>query len=233
MTRLLDKPVFSRNNGNKSVSSRNNNSRSVFGKKTGNGEVDGFGISRNGVEYAKMSRKLSKSGKSKSDKTFKSWNLAKSGKKLSKSRTSTNSNAIEDGPKFLFPDTRTTFNRLRLAFTEASILWYFDPECHIWIETDALSYAIGGVVSQLTFRTNPNGIVTKADLSQWHLVAFFSRKMILIETQYRTHNGKLLAIIKAFKTWYHYLEGYKHKVPVFTAYNNLCCFIDTKNLSFK
>ena len=110
------------------------------------------------------SQKLSKLGKSKSEKMFKSWNLAKSGKKLSKSGNSTNFNATEDGPKFITPDARTAFNRLRLAFTEAPILRHFDPECHIRIETDASGYAIGGVLSQLTSGTNPDGVVTKADL---------------------------------------------------------------------
>ena len=55
--------------------------------------------------------------------------------------------------------------------------------------------------------------------------------MILAETWYKTYNGKLLAIVKDFKTWRHYLEGCKHKVLVLTDYNNLCCFMNTKNLS--
>ena len=55
--------------------------------------------------------------------------------------------------------------------------------------------------------------------------------MVSVETQYKTHNSKLLAIIKAFKTWRHYLERCKYKVLVFIDHNNLCCFIDTKNLS--
>ena len=67
-------------------------------------------------------QKLSKSRKTKSEKMFKSRNLAKSGKKSSKSGNSTNFDATEDGPKFLTPDARTAFNRLRLAFTEAPIL---------------------------------------------------------------------------------------------------------------
>ena len=50
---------------------------------------------------------------------------------------------------------------------------------------------------------------------------------------YETHDGELLAIIKAFKTWRHYLEGCKHEVLVFTDHNNLRCFIDTKSLSSK
>ena len=55
--------------------------------------------------------------------------------------------------------------------------------------------------------------------------------MIPVETRYKTHNGKLLAIVEAFKTWRHYLEGCKHKMLVFTNHNNLCCFMNMKSLS--
>ena len=55
--------------------------------------------------------------------------------------------------------------------------------------------------------------------------------MIPIETRYKTHNGELLTIVEAFKTWRYYLEGYKHEVLVLTDYNNLRCFMDTKSLS--
>lgn len=56
--------------------------------------------------------------------------------------------------------------------------------------------------------------------------------MILVKTQYKTHNNKLLAIVKAFKTWRHYLEDYKHKVLVFTDHNNLYRYMNIKSLSF-
>ena len=97
----------------------------------GNSEIDGFDVGENGVEYAKKLGKLSKLGKSKSEKTSKSWNLAKSEKELSKSGNSTNFDATEDGPKFLTLNTRIAFNCLRLAFTEAPIFQYFDLESYI------------------------------------------------------------------------------------------------------
>ena len=65
----------------------------------------------------------------------------------------------------------------------------------------------------------------------WHPVAYFSRKMIPAETRYETHDGELLAIVEAFKTWRHYLEGCKHEVLVLTDHNNLRRFMDTKSLS--
>ena len=62
---------------------------------------------------------------------------------------------------------------------------------------------------------------------------FFFQKIIVIGTQYKTHNNKLLAIIKVFKTWNYYLEGYKYGIFIFINYKNLEHFIDTKNLSFR
>ena len=44
--------------------------------------------------------------------------------------------------------------------------------------------------------------------------------MILAETQYETHNGKLLAIVETFNTETHYLNYCKDEVLVFTDHNN-------------
>ena len=97
--------------------------------------------------------------------------------------------------------------------------------------TNASSYAIGGVFSQLASGISPDGVVTKTDLGQWHLVAFFLRKMILTETRYKTHDDEFLAIVKAFKTWRYYLEDCKHEIFILTDHNNLHCLMDTKSLS--
>ena len=71
-------------------------------------------------------------------------------RKLTKSK-----NQIERGnnleePKFLTSKAKKAFNSLRQAFTKAPILRHFNPECHIRIENNASSYAIGGALSQLT-----------------------------------------------------------------------------------
>ena len=136
-----------------------------------------------------------------------------------KGQNSSKSKKIESG--FLISGARKAFTELRQAFVKAPILHHFDPGRHIRVETDASGYAIGGVLSQLT----------SDDLGRWHLVAFFLRKMILAETRYETHDGELLAIIKAFKTWRHYLEGSQHEMLILTDHNNLHRFMETKSLS--
>ncbi len=78
---------------------------------------------------------------------------------------------------------------------------------------------------------NLNPIALNSEISQWHPIAFLFRKMIPIETWYETHNQELLAIVEAFKTWCHYLEGCKYEVLVFINHNNLRQFMDIKSLS--
>ncbi len=98
---------------------------------------------------------------------------------------------------FFTPGAGKAFTELKQAFVEALILNYFDLERHIWIEINALGYAIYEIFNQLTLN----------NLSRWHPVAFFSRKMIPAETWYKTYNGELLAIVETFKTWRYNLEG--------------------------
>ena len=60
-TESPNKPVLSRNNGSRSASSKNDNNKLAFRKNNGDGEVDGVGVGKNGVEHAKKSEKTSKS----------------------------------------------------------------------------------------------------------------------------------------------------------------------------
>ncbi len=54
--------------------------------------------------------------------------------------------------------------------------------------------------------------------------------MIPVEIWYKTHNRELLAIVEAFKTWKHYLKGFKYEILILTNHNNLQRFMDTKSL---
>ena len=101
-------------------------SRARRGKKRS--RIDDNEVDGNGVEDDKVEKKVQKLSKSK--------NLSKFKKTV--------------GLKFLTLRAKLAFTKLRQAFFKAPILYHFDPERHIWIETDALGYAIGGVLSQLT-----------------------------------------------------------------------------------
>ena len=126
----------------------------------------------------------------------------------------------DDDSTFLTPKAKLAFLWLRQAFTKAAILHHFNPDRNIRIETNASGYAIGAILSQLAPET-----------SQWYSVALFLRKMIPAETKYKTHDQELLAIVKALKTWHHYLESCRYEVFVLTDHNNLRRFMDIKSLS--
>ena len=150
------------------------------------------------------------------DEVGKNQKMSKS-KKLSKSKKTIGS------LDFLTLGAKLAFTKLRQAFLKALILYHFNLECYIWIETNILEYVIGEIFSQLTLD----------DLDWWRPLAFFSWKMIPAETRYETYKGELLAIIGAFKTWKHYLERSQNKVLILTNHNNLRWFMDTKSLNFK
>ena len=123
---------------------------------------------------------------------------------------------------YLTLDAKKTFNHLRHAFIQMFILEHFNLERHIWVEIDMSDHAISGVLSQLTLD----------NLGQWHSMTYYSQKITIAKTWYKTHDGEFLAIIEAFKIWWHYLKDCKHKVLVLINHNNLYHFIATKSLSF-
>ncbi len=100
---------------------------------------------------------------------------------------------------------------MKQAFIKASILNHFGPKHHIQIKMDVSGYVFCGILNQLTLD----------DLGQYYPVAFFLWKIIPAKIRYKTHNSELLAIIKSFKTWKHYLERCKHEVFILTDHNNL------------
>ena len=123
-------------------------------------------------------------------------------------------------PSFLTLKARQAFTQLRQMFTKAPILQYFDSEHHIWIEINAFVYAIGNVLSQITSETG-----------QWHQVSYYFWKMILAKMRYKTHNTKLLAMVKVFKNWRYYLKNYWYEVLVLTNHKKLGQFMNIRSLS--
>ena len=59
-------------------------------------------------------------------------------------------------------------------------------------------------------------------------MAFHSRKLNPAERNYEIHDKELLAILEAFKEWYHYLVGADEPVTVYTDHQNLLNFLTTK-----
>jgi len=114
---------------------------------------------------------------------------------------------------------RWSFNQLKKAFTTAPILTHFQPGAQLTVETDALDYAIAGILS-----------ITGSD-DEIRLIAFYSCTLTAPELNYDTHDKELLTIFKAFKSWHHYLEGPAFPIDVVTDHKNLEYFSTSKVLT--
>jgi transposase InsO family protein len=89
-----------------------------------------------------------------------------------------------------------------------------------YLETDASAYALGAVLIQKPVGSNFP-----------HPVAFISRKLLPAEVRYPLHDKELLAIVKAFKSWRHWLLSSPFPINVFTDHANLKYFATKQNLS--
>jgi hypothetical protein len=121
---------------------------------------------------------------------------------------------------FLFIErAKQIFDLLRDVFQYVFVLTHFDSKFLIKLKTNAFDYEIVDIISQLQFD------------EQWRFIAFFSRKMILAEMNYKMHNQKLLIIVECFKHWRHYLKKNCHIMKVFIDYKNLKDFMNVKTLN--
>ena len=116
-------------------------------------------------------------------------------------------------------EAKEFFQKLKKIFCKEPVLQHFNVSKLIRLETNASRKAIGGVLCQQDTDMN------------WHLVAYYLRKMLPAEQNYETYDAESLAIVERFKTSCHYLKGAAHTILILTDYNNLKKFIETISLS--
>lgn len=68
------------------------------------------------------------------------------------------------------------------------MLQHYNPDCSTQVETNALGYAVSGILLQV-FGAGLEG--------KWYLVTFFSRKLTLVKLRYDMHDKELMAIVLA------------------------------------
>jgi len=66
---------------------------------------------------------------------------------------------------------------------------------------------------------------------KWHLVAFYSKSLSLVERNYEIHDKEMLTIIRALEEWRYFLEGAWHLVEIWTDHKNLEYFMTAKKLN--
>jgi hypothetical protein len=80
-----------------------------------------------------------------------------------------------------------SFEAIKQAFTTTPVLWHFDNNCEIIVETDTSDDVSTGVLSQY----HEDGI--------HYPVAIFSKKHTPVEYNYEIYDKEVMAIITAFE----------------------------------
>ena len=123
----------------------------------------------------------------------------------------------------LTKEVHTTFEELKVAFTTAPILWHYNTNLPVRLETDTSSFTILGILSQQNNEESP-------EKCHWHPVAFWSCQMLPTEWNYHARQMELLAIMMACKHWHHDLDSVDAPVNILSDHSNLHNFMTMKEL---
>lgn len=116
-------------------------------------------------------------------------------------------------------EEQLSFDMLKNAILLAPITKPQDPEEDTEVNTDASDGAIAGCVQQ----RDKNGTLRP--------LGFYSRKLNAAEQNYTVHDKELLAIVKTFEHFRHWLHGTKNPVTVWSDHSALKHFLTTTKLT--
>jgi len=112
------------------------------------------------------------------------------------------------------------FEYLKMAVTTTPILTSPQDSEPFYIEADSSDFASGAILSQQLPREE-----------KWHLVAFYSKSLSLVEQNYKIYYKEMLAIICMLEEWRHFLEEAWHLVEIWMDHKNLEYFMMAKKLN--
>jgi len=104
---------------------------------------------------------------------------------------------------------QTAFETLKWWVSQAPVLVHADPDRQFHMETNALNYAYGAVLSQ------------KQSDGQHHLIGFMSKSMNPAECNYGIPDKEALTIMKGLQNWQHWLERMQLPIQILTDHKNL------------
>jgi hypothetical protein len=101
-------------------------------------------------------------------------------------------------------------------------LLHFDFKRRIRLKIDAFDFVISEIIFQLI-----------EEIDQWHLIAFFSRKMFAAKRNYKIEEKKMLAMIESCRVFRHYVKETLFSIQMLIDHVNLNSFFKNKKLNKK
>lgn len=117
------------------------------------------------------------------------------------------------------PLCQLAFDGLKRRFLEAPVLKLPEPHLPFEIECDASKVATGAVLRQ------------KDTEGRWHPCAYLSQSFSETERNYQIYDRELLAIIRALRSWRHYLDGAAHPIVIKSDHRNLTYWKEARDLN--
>jgi hypothetical protein len=111
------------------------------------------------------------------------------------------------------------FEDLKQEITSEQTLIIPQPGRPFRMETDASDYMVVAILSQ------------QDEEGKWRPVAFMSKSLNDAERNYEIYDKELLAVMKGFYEWAHYLKGNNKITEVLTDHQNLTYFQKPQNLN--
>ena len=129
-------------------------------------------------------------------------------------------NLTKKNTSFIWTEkAKKAFVKLKKLFICQSVLIMFELRKSIVLETNASDQVIETCISQSN------------DKKRLHLIAFHSKKLTDVKSNYEIYDKKLLIIVDSFKQWRVYLKESRHQIQIYTNHKNLLYFTITKVLN--
>ncbi len=117
----------------------------------------------------------------------------------------------------MISETKKFMKSIKRIFINTSMLRHYELDDESMMKIDAFDFVIADIFSQFV----------KID-DQWRSIAFYFKKMIFAERNYKINDQKMLVIVKICKKWRHYIENVKHLIRMIIDHANLKNFFINK-----
>jgi RNase H-like domain found in reverse transcriptase len=101
-------------------------------------------------------------------------------------------------------EQQAAFDMLKEHFMTNPILIMPNPKRELRVESDALDFTTGVVLSM------------KCKDEKWRPCVYYSKSLSDVERNHDVHDKEMLSIMRALEQWQHHLEGAKFKFEIWS-----------------
>ncbi len=128
------------------------------------------------------------------------------------------------------PSQEKVFQELKDRMCTSSVLTQPDFERRFFLQTNALAYSVGTILSQ---EGKTSTSLAKCQKPILHPIAYYSAMFTPTERNYDIYERELLAMMKSLAHWWPYLGWTKEPFIILTDHTNLQYWKSLRNLNWR